>query len=212
MKKKNEDFMIKVLSFIQKYKKEGKTLNYISQKIKCQVDTKKHWKKRHKILVYKSFMNFIKKEDVKSIIKSINYVERKTDSRIKIAKFKFTVDQGRKGKRITEHGYTLESKPVIFYLCSEHDKCSDGHQDWQGKIYVDRFWKSLMIGAGCTDEDIYRVKSYIKNHSLLTWQEVVGGKPYLISRPYCTHYMIPLSTDDVLVNSLNKIKKMVTKS
>ena len=105
----------------------------------------------------------------------------------------------------TEHG---EGKvPGVFYLCSIHTGPAEDHKEWQGKIYVDRYWRSVMEAARCTDTQIGGVQAYIRNHNILTIQEVVNHKPYIITRPYCRHFFIPLSTAEVLGSSLNKILK-----
>ncbi len=88
----------------------------------------------------------------------------------------------------------------VFYICSVHSNPAADHKDLQGKIYVDRFWRSI------TDND-KRVAAYIRNHDTVTVQDVIKEPNYLITRPHCKHYMIPLDTEEVLGSSVNKIIK-----
>lgn len=204
MNKKNEDFVIKVLSFVKKMKEKGKTLGYISKKVKCQIDTMSKLNVRQKHGLYVRIMKWARSTgyaDLQEIIKYVNQLERKIDVKDKVKKL--GNDMGTARKSGTEHG-----TPRVFYLCSYHNDPGKDHAEWQGRLYVDRFWKSVMSEARSTDRDMYGVRSYIKNHQILTVQEVVLRKPYLITRPYCRHKMIPLSTDEVLGSSLNKIKSM----
>ncbi len=97
------------------------------------------------------------------------------------------------------------AKGGVFYMSSIHSNPAKDHEEWQGRIYVDRYWKSTL------DEqpDIQnKVAAYIRNHNILTVQEVCGEPVYLITRPYCKHFFIELDTDEVLSNSVNKIRKM----
>ena len=94
----------------------------------------------------------------------------------------------------------------VFFMSSWHNKCAEGHKAYQGQIYVDRFWRSTLQD----DPDTYRaVEAYVRNHDLMTVQEVVGAPVYLITRPYCKHYMIPLDTGTVLTSSANRIRKIL---
>lgn len=200
MNKKNEDFVIKVLSFIKKCKKEGRTLKFISKRVKCLLDTMDKLNVRQKHGLYVRFMKAARSTgfaDAKNLVAYVNSLERKTEVGDKVKKLGDMV----KDARSTD-------TPKVFYLCSYHDNPGKDHAEFQGKIYVDRFWKSTMEGARCTDMELYGVRSYIKNHDVKTLQSVVLRKPYLITRPYCRHFMIPLSTVEVLGSSLNKIKSM----
>lgn len=92
----------------------------------------------------------------------------------------------------------------VFYLCSEHPNCAKDHKDYQGKIYVDRFWRNTLEDD---PEMLKAVEAYIKNHDIKTVQWVCSDPVYMIRRPYCKHKMIPLDLKTVLKNSLNKIKR-----
>lgn len=94
-----------------------------------------------------------------------------------------------------ENGYE-----PIFYVCSYHSNCAKDHSDYQGKIYIDRFWRAK-VGSS----DYYKVLAYIKNRNILTIQQVVKSPIWLTTRPYCKHYFVPVATADVLSSSPKKI-------
>jgi len=99
---------------------------------------------------------------------------------------------------------SLREPGQIFFICSVHEKAAPDHKDWQGKIYVDRFWREKVPGSM-----FYSVLSYIKNHHILTVQEIMGAPVYLITRPNCKHYFIPLDTMSVLRRSERSIREEI---
>ena len=92
----------------------------------------------------------------------------------------------------------------VFYMSSIHSNPAKDHAAWQGVIYVDRYWRSILADDPVTQK---KVEAYIRNHDTLTVQEIVGEPVYLITRPYCKHFFIELDTDEVLGSSVNKIRK-----
>lgn len=103
------------------------------------------------------------------------------------------------GKAISDYENQHGTEPV-FYLCSYHSNCSCGHEHLQGKIYVTRYWRTIV---GSTD---YRkVAAYIKNRNVQTIQSVVKAPTWLTTRPYCRHYFVPVQTSDVLTASPKRL-------
>ena len=96
----------------------------------------------------------------------------------------------------------MHTEGTVFYLCSYHPNPADDHKDYQGKVYVDRFWRTKVSGR-----EYYAVLSYIKNHNIQTIQEIMGAPVWLSTRPWCRHYFIALDTGTVLHNSRNKLVK-----
>lgn len=90
----------------------------------------------------------------------------------------------------------------VFYLCSEHSNCAEGHLDFQGKIYISKDWEER-----CPEELKKSVKYYIKNHDCKTVEEIVSGPVYMVTRPNCRHYFRRVSLDEVLHGSKNKLLK-----
>lgn len=94
----------------------------------------------------------------------------------------------------------LKQGDTIFFLCSYHSNPAMDHKDHQGKIYVDRFWRTKVNGV-----DYYKVASYIKNKHIQTIQSIMSAPVYLTTRPYCQHYFTPVSTEDVLHSSAKSL-------
>ena len=91
---------------------------------------------------------------------------------------------------------------LIFWICSSHGDCANDHADYQGKIYVDEDWSSMV-----QQKDFDRVYNYISSNRIETKQDVENGFPYLCTRPNCRHYFMPLSIDEVLGNKPNELLK-----
>jgi hypothetical protein len=88
-------------------------------------------------------------------------------------------------------------RAVIFYICSRHQTPAKGHKGLQGKIYVDRFWRQTLRNAG--DEYLIpAVQSLIRARSIMTVQDVTQDPYWLIYRPYCRHYFVPVPTGEVM--------------
>ena len=105
----------------------------------------------------------------------------------------------------------LDDQNQIFFLCTVHDHCAPDHLEWQGKIYIDRFWRTKVSG-----EQYYAVLSYVKNRRIHTVQWVMKDPVWMTTRPNCKHYFIPLTVKEVLHSSPKSIAerhryKMATK-
>lgn len=98
------------------------------------------------------------------------------------------------------HRANMDSDEYIFYLCSEHNNPAKDHKEWQGKIYVDRFWRTKVESSLAVP-----VLDYIKKNGILTVQEIMGEPVYMTTRPYCRHYFIPVKTVTVLTRSNKNI-------
>ena len=91
---------------------------------------------------------------------------------------------------------------LIFWLCSSHGDCANDHADYQGKIYVDEDWES-MVGQ----KDFDKVYDYIRANGVKTKQEIENDEPYLCTRPNCRHYFMPLSIEEVLGSTTKELLK-----
>lgn len=211
MNKRSEDFITKVLLFIKKARSTGKTLGYIEQELKRRIDTLQFVTSKQKAELRRRLMRIARgdgtEHGIRKVIEYTNFIERRSETAAKITNLDDKIEQGRKGLIRGARSTVVTETPVVFYLCSVHTGPAADHKEWQGKIYVDRYWKAVMKGARCTDRAIQGVEAYIRNRNILAIQDVVNHKPYLITRPYCRHFFIPLSTVEVLGSSLNKILK-----
>lgn len=93
--------------------------------------------------------------------------------------------------------------PKIFYLASEHKDCAEDHKDYQGKIYVDEKWKTVIQD----DESRKKISDYINLHNVKTFQWVTSKPVWFITRPNCRHYFKALDTEDVLNTSVTGLIK-----
>lgn len=214
MTKTSEDFVTKVLLFIKKAKHGNRTQAYIQKEIKRQIDALNFVNAKQKAELLKRFMYVVRNDGTEHgyrlLFKTMNQIERRRMTAAKLTVLESKIQKARatrEGHRTGHGARYMAPTPGVFYLCSVHTGPAADHEDWQGKIYVDRFWRSVMEGARCTADQIRGVEAYIRNHNILTLQEVVNHKPYLITRPYCRHFFIPLSTAEVLGSSLNSILK-----
>lgn len=85
----------------------------------------------------------------------------------------------------------------IFYLASSHKDCAIDHLDYQGRVYYDEKWESIIEDQ----ETKEKVREYIGIHKCKSFQWVVENPVFLITRPNCRHYFKELSIKEVLGNS-----------
>ena len=89
-----------------------------------------------------------------------------------------------------------------FFLCSSHPKPAKDHAEWEGKIYYDEDWE-----AHVPDQDLNRIRAYIRNHKLRSVQWVVGEPVYLVVRKNCKHYLKSIPLEEVLHASAKTLLK-----
>lgn len=78
----------------------------------------------------------------------------------------------------------MENKDKPFYMASWHKDSAKDHKDYQGKLYFD---------ARATGDDL----KYAVKHKLRTLQWVTGKPVWFVTRPYCRHYFVQYSLDEV---------------
>ena len=231
MNKKDEDFMLEALSFIKVRVEHGTKLSNIDMGLKMLIDEKGFHNVRERARLRKAFMRMtrimlaekymgkhsgtehgltdIEMAQVKKLKKVVLSVSDRSKTWDKLEKLDETIKEARlgtvHGKGVTVGGsYEVYADPLVFYLCSTHVSPAADHKDYQGKIYVDRYWRRTLEGAGKSDGYIGTVERYIDDNGILTVQEVVDGDPHLIWRNHCKHFFIPLSTSEVLARRTAK--------
>lgn len=120
----------------------------------------------------------------KPLVQKMGQLERHAGARERAVESKDQLNRGR-------------AKKVIFYVCSKHVAPAKDHKDWQGKIYVDRYWRAILKSTG-TDWLIPQVERYIADNDIRTIQWVMGPPVWLTTRPYCKHWFAPVLTSTVL--------------
>lgn len=94
-------------------------------------------------------------------------------------------------KKVLQDEFVKNRKDAkIFYVASSHADSAEDHKDYQGKIYVDRYWKNY-------DKD-GSLEKFIRKNDIRSVQWVTGSPVYFITRPNCRHYFVNYSIDDIL--------------
>jgi hypothetical protein len=136
--------------------------------------------------------------DIDEVIRAINSVTRKAHTRDS----KKIIKEQKSQKNI-QHNAGVTG--YVFFLCSKHKGvCAKDHTAYQGKIYVDRFWRSRVSDAGYAK----RIQDYIDTHNIQTVQWVMHAPVYMCTRPNCKHKLIGVRIDDVLNKSLTELRKI----
>ena len=199
--RKNKSLLIKAFSILA----EDKGLVETRKSIRAMLAVRDDLNAREKNALYRKFVGLYQIGDIsywsetrviEETMKLVNQIERRSTSRAKEQLIKDTLATNRD-----------QALPGVFYLCSYHEKPGKDHKEYQGKMYVDRYWRSTMKGHPELHWLEEPIAAYIRNHNVLTVQQVVHGKPYLLTRPYCKHFLIPINTWDVLTSSLSAIKR-----
>lgn len=118
---------------------------------------------------------------------------------------------GRTAENLVRSGlkfHRFREDPVVFYLVSWHQKPQPAHEPLQGKVLVDREWRNVLVDVG-DQELVKKVGSYVRDHNTLTVQKAMGDPYYLVVRPGCRHYLIPLKTKMVLDHDPKELRSMV---
>ena len=127
--------------------------------------------------------------------KIANAMDRRLQTKAKTALVAATIQKGRDGM----------TDPTVFYLSTQHQSPASGHKEWQGKLYVDRYWRSTLEGKGY-GAFVPIVESIIKERGICTVQWVMGPPVWLVMRPNCRHHFIPIPLHEALGLSLSEIK------
>ena len=193
-----KSFVRNSYSLIAYHIKAQTTLNHFSTVMRNLVNSYSGLNRNERYKLYRTVLDLYRKmkrsDSVQTDLeRDYNYVEIVRAAR-KVMRDKDIRD---KQKGLKED---LSSTDNIFFVCSKHKKPAEDHKDYQGKIYVDRFWRTKL------DFNMQKkVEAYIKNHNVLTVQYIVGEPVYMTTRPYCKHYFIPVSTSTVLNSSYKKV-------
>ena len=94
-----------------------------------------------------------------------------------------------------------ELDKLIFFVSSKHLDCAKDHLPYQGKVYIDKRWKSLIKSQNIRDE----IEKYINKNGILTFQDITFRPVWLFTRPNCRHYYAQISVDEALSNSIGQL-------
>ena len=135
----------------------------------------------------KKEVDFAHPSNCKELVQTLGKIERRTSSRESGKAIRDTIQRAREHERM----------PMIFYACSSHSKPAKDHADYQGKIYVDRYWRKYCTGTGPEWMEA-AIEDFIQKNNIITVQKIMGPPVWLGTRSYCRHFFTPVSTLTVL--------------
>ena len=145
-----------------------------------------------KILPPKKEVDFTRPSNCKELVQTLGKIERRTSSRNNKKAIRDTLQQAR------DVGSDQSGRfPMIFYMCSSHSKPAKDHADYQGKIYVDRYWRKYCTGR-MPEWLIAAVEDFIQKNEIISIQKIMGPPVWLCTRPFCRHTFYPVNTLTVL--------------
>jgi hypothetical protein len=140
----------------------------------------------------KKEVDFSKPSNCKELVQTLGKIERRTSSRNNMKSIRDTLQQAR------SVGSDQPGRlPMIFYMCSSHSKPAKDHADYQGKIYVDRYWRKYCTGI-MPEWLIAAVEDFIQKNEIISIQKIMGPPVWLCVRPFCRHILYPINTLSVL--------------
>lgn len=140
----------------------------------------------------KQEVDFSRPANCKDLVQTLGKIERRTSSRKQKLQIKDTFARAR------DVGSDQSGRfPMIFYACSSHSKPAKDHADYQGKIYVDRYWRKYCTGM-MPEWLIAAVEDFIQKNKVISVQKIMGPPVWLCTRPFCRHKLYPINTLSVL--------------
>lgn len=140
----------------------------------------------------KQEVDFSRPANCKDLVQTLGKIERRTSSRKQRESIRDTFARAR------DVGSDQSGRfPMIFYACSSHSKPAKDHADYQGKIYVDRYWRKYCTGM-MPEWLIAAVEDFIQKNEIISIQKIMGPPVWLCTRPFCRHKLYPINTLSVL--------------
>lgn len=190
---------VEIIKYIYAAVQKKTPQNKILSKLRGMIQNAPDFNIREKAALYRTVLRVTKlmyiqegklaNSQIKKYSTSLNKIEEHKNARMRKQDLRDKMNAAR-------------AQSGVFYMTSIHSNPAKDHKDWQGKIFVDRYWRSIL-----DKETEKKVAAYIKNHNTLTVQEITKAPVYMITRPYCKHFFIRLDTEEVLGASVNKIQK-----
>lgn len=90
-----------------------------------------------------------------------------------------------------------------FFLASSHAHPAKDHARYEGKFYYDADYASYMKNPG----EVARIGKIISRRKMTSVQEVTAAPVWLVTRPNCKHYLIPVAIDEVAGSSEKSLLK-----
>lgn len=212
--------LVQILSVCKDYTEHGKTKKWLKDRLREVIDSLDDLTRNEKAKLYqvayqtatepttvtvaerigvggrnlppKQEVDFSNPANCKDLVQTLGKIERRTSSRESKKAVRNTLHHAR-SVGIDQPGRL----PMIFYACSSHSKPAKDHADYQGKIYVDRYWRKYCTGT-VPEWMIMAIEDFIQKNNILTVQKIMGPPVWLGTRSYCKHRFHPVSTLTVL--------------
>ena len=212
--------LVQILSVCKDFHGHGKTKKWLRENLKKVIDSLSDLTRNEKARLYavawetatdpvevtvterigtggrslppKKEVDFSRPANCKDLVQTLGKIERRTSSRKQKETIRDTFARAR------AVGSDQSGRlPMIFYACSSHSKPAKDHADYQGKIYVDRYWRRYCTGT-VPEWMILAIEEYIQDNDVITVQKIMGPPVWLCTRPYCKHKLYPVNTLTVL--------------
>lgn len=212
--------LVQILSVCKDYTEHGRTKKWLKNRLREVIDSLDDLSRNEKAKLYetafqtavnptevtvrervgvggrplpeKREVDFSNPTNCKDLVQTLGKIERRTSSRKQRESIKETFTQAR------QVGSDQSGRlPMIFYACSSHSKPAKDHADYQGKIYVDKYWRKYCTGV-MPDWLVAAVEDYILDHEIVTVQKIMGPPVWLGTRSFCKHRFHPVNTLTVL--------------
>lgn len=207
--------LVQILSVCKDYTEHGKTKKWLKNRLRETIDSLSDLSRNEKARLYetayktavspvyvtvtervgvggrnlppKQEVDFSDPANCKDLVQMLGKIERRTSSRNQKNMIRETMNNAR----------TTDRFPMIFYACSSHSKPAKDHADYQGKIYVDRYWRKYCTGT-VPEWMIMSIEDFIDKNKIISVQKIMGPPVWLCTRPYCKHKLYPVNTLTVL--------------
>jgi len=151
-------------------------------------------------------LDFNKRETYKELVIMYGKFERHNSGVNNQKAISQTMRNARAGEDLYNIGHG-SGYPTIFYICSKHNQCAEDHKLYEGKLYVDRYWRNIMKDQPALL--IKRVEKYIIENNINTIQYITHEPVFLTTRPYCKHFFTPIDILTVLTESVSDLAPLV---
>lgn len=212
--------LVKILQVCKEFHGHGKTKKWLKESLRRIIDSFPDFTRNEKARLYetafktavspvdvtvtervgtggrslppKKEVDFARPSNCKDLVQTLGKIERRTSSRKQRESIRDTFARAR------DVGSDQSGRfPMIFYACSSHSKPAKDHADYQGKIYVDRYWRKYCTGM-MPEWLIAAVEDFIQKNEIISIQKIMGPPVWLCTRPFCRHKFYPINTLTVL--------------
>lgn len=101
-------------------------------------------------------------------------------------------------------GQINQNRASPFWICSSHANPAKDHAAHEGKLYYNQDWIDDPNQDPAAKARALRI---IRSRKMISIQEVTGAPVYLVVRPNCKHFFIPVEINEVVGRSNKQLLK-----